>query len=89
MIKKWTKIFKILGNENRLKIIKILYPTQELAVGEIADQINLSLKATSKHLINLANLDILQSRGKNGQVYYSISSTLEDRIKKIIHESLL
>ena len=83
-IKEWTKIFKGFGNENRLKIIKILYSAKELPVNEIAAKIQLSLKSTSKHLIQFSQLNILESEGKKGQVYYRLNSGIEPKIVGII-----
>jgi predicted transcriptional regulator len=86
--KKETKIFKALGNENRLKIIKLLYPNNKLSVIEITDEINLSEKSTSKHLIQMANLNILENQGKEGRVYYYIDPKIDPKIKEIIENFL-
>lgn len=88
-IKDWTKIFKGFGNENRLKIIKILYSRKELSVSEIAAKIRLSLKSTSKHLIQLSQLGILQSEGKRGQVYYQLNPILDSKIIRMIQTFVL
>ncbi len=81
-MKRWTIIFKALANVNRLKIIKRLADGASLNVGEIANEINISLNATSKHLIILNNLSILESDGKQGHVFYRLSSDLPNDIKK-------
>jgi predicted transcriptional regulator len=86
--KKETKIFKALGNENRLKIIKLLYPNNKLSVIEITDEINLSEKSTSKHLIQMANLNILENQGREGRVYYYIDPKIDPKIKEIIENFL-
>lgn len=88
-IKDWTKIFKGFGNENRLKILKILYPANELPVSEISAKIKLSLKSTSKHLIQLSQLNILESEGKKGQVYYQINPGLDSKIIRMIQAFVL
>ncbi len=84
-MKRWILIFKILSNINRLKIIKLLANGKSLDVGNIADQIDISLNATSKHLIALNNLDILESEGRRGHVYYRFNRHLPADIKKSIN----
>ena len=74
MLKRWTVVFRALANINRLKIITILSERNSKTVGELARDLDISPKSTSKHLIILKNLDILESRGKDGHVHYSISN---------------
>jgi DNA-binding transcriptional ArsR family regulator len=81
-MKRWTLIFKALSNINRLKIIKLLVKKRQLNVGEIAHEINISLNATSKHLIILSSLDILESEGKKGHVFYRLNPDLPQDLKK-------
>jgi DNA-binding transcriptional ArsR family regulator len=42
--------FKLLGNKRRLAIIAVLKQYERASVGFIADKIDLSIHATSKHL---------------------------------------
>jgi len=82
--KDWVKIFKALGNENRLKILKLLRENTELPVMEIADRIHLSIKSTSKHLVLLKNVGFLESGGKKKSVYYSLNPDLSQEIKVLL-----
>lgn len=83
-MKRWTQIFKALGNINRLKIIKLLSRSQAMAVSEVAREIKVSVKGTSKHLIILHNLDVLESVGRGGHVYYSVNAEMPSDLRKII-----
>ena len=83
-MKHWTIIFRALANINRLKIIKLLVKEESLNVSDIADKINISIKATSKHLIILNNLNILESDGKHGHVFYKLNPNLPSDIRKIV-----
>lgn len=83
-MKRWTTIFKALANINRLKIIKMLYSGAVLNVSQIAKELNISLHATSKHLIILQNLDVLDSTGKQGHVFYGFGKELPSDLKKAI-----
>lgn len=84
MSKRWTIVFKALGNINRIKIIQMLVKGQSLNVTQIANELGISLKATSQHLIILQNLDVLEALGKQGHVYYSLNTSLPSDIKNTI-----
>lgn len=73
-LKNLEKILKALANKRRLAILRYLKLHKEASVGEIASEINLSMKATSKHVIILSALDILEKDQRNLQVFYRISS---------------
>lgn len=83
-IKLWVKVFKALGNEGRLKILKLLLDGEERTVSEIKNEIEISLKATSKHLISLDNLGFLESSGKKGGVWYKIDLSGHPKVKEIL-----
>lgn len=83
-MKRWTQIFKVFGNINRIKIVKILSQNIKLTVSQIADELDISLKATSKHLIILHNLDVLESIGRDGHVYYFINHRMPRDLKRVI-----
>lgn len=53
-----------------------------MSVSEIADELDISPKATSKHLIILHNLDVLSSKGKNNRVEYWINSDMPADIQR-------
>ncbi|MEX1068516.1 MAG: winged helix-turn-helix domain-containing protein [Patescibacteria group bacterium] len=82
--KDWTKIFKGLGNENRLKIIKFLYPTKSLTVTELKEKLGISFKWTSQNLVDLEKISILESEGFRGHVVYRIHRNLPKKLIKII-----
>lgn len=68
------KYYKMLANQRRLRIIKYLAKTQRATVKEIASEINLSFKATSKHLLLLKNANLLDSQQVNSKQYYYLVS---------------
>ncbi|MFH1193047.1 MAG: metalloregulator ArsR/SmtB family transcription factor [Candidatus Jorgensenbacteria bacterium] len=74
-MKRWSIVFKALGNVNRLKIVKLLAGGERRSVTEIAGVLGISQKATSKHLIQLQRLDVLDSAGKDGHVFYFLNRT--------------
>ncbi|OGY97765.1 MAG: hypothetical protein A3A43_01855 [Candidatus Liptonbacteria bacterium RIFCSPLOWO2_01_FULL_56_20] len=67
------KQLKALANRRRLAILKYLKTRREAPAGEIADEIDLSLKATSKHLGVLAALDIVERDQRSSQMFYRLA----------------
>jgi len=83
-MKRWTQIFKALSNINRVKIIKMLSRRERMNVSEIAEELDISHKATSKHLILLHNLDVLTNKGKDNRVEYWLNPNIPTDIKNTI-----
>jgi DNA-binding transcriptional ArsR family regulator len=82
--KRWTVIFRALANINRLKIIRILSDGSRMSVTDIAENLRISLKATSNHLAILKNLDVLEDQGSDGHVYYSVNPQMPADFHKAI-----
>ena len=68
------KIFKAIGNERRLLILKNLFTKKELTVGEISKLIELSFKSTSRHLTVLSDANLVAVKQINLNRYYSLDS---------------
>jgi|SRR3989338_6952618 len=58
------KILKVLASRRRLAILQYLKKSKEANVGDIAEEIKLSFKATSKHLAVLSAVDIIERAKK-------------------------
>lgn len=78
------RILKALGNKRRLATVRFIKKEKEAAVGEIADEINLSMKATSKHLGILFGADILEREQRGLQGFYRLSDHLSELTRRII-----
>ncbi len=78
------KQLKALANRRRLAILKYLKNVRQAPVGEIAGEINLSVKATSKHLNILAGADILEREQISLSVFYRLSSDPSPIAKQVI-----
>ncbi|MFY9462010.1 MAG: metalloregulator ArsR/SmtB family transcription factor [Candidatus Sungiibacteriota bacterium] len=83
-MKRWTQIFKALSNINRVRIVKMLSGRGQMSVSEIAEELDISPKATSKHLIILHNLDVLSNKGRHNRVEYWLNPALPVDLKKTI-----
>lgn len=84
-MKRWTIIFKALGNINRLKILRLLSHGERLSVGNIAERIRISVKGTSQHLILLHNLDVLEAVGTQGHVYYFVNPSMPKDFRQALN----
>ena len=81
------RTLKALANKRRLEIVKFLRRTKEAVVGDIADQIKLSFKATSKHLGVLLSADIVEKEQRSLQAWYKLSPS-QNTLSKHISNSL-
>ncbi len=82
--KELERILKALANRRRIAIVKYLKQKNTASVGDIADAIKLSFKATSKHLMILSNADILEKEQVSLMMYYRPSKENNPFVKKLI-----
>ena len=86
-IKEIERVLKAFANKRRLVIVKYLKKNKEAKVGDIANEIKLSFKATSKHLGLLFNADIVEKEQRSLQMWYKLSPT-QNPLSKYISNSL-
>lgn len=77
---------RALANKRRLAIIKYLKTKKEAPVGDIAEEIGLSFKSTSRHLAILSSANILDKEQRSLQVFYSVASLLPPFIRQVVSE---
>ena len=82
------KIFKLLSNANRLRIIDLLRSgSQELTATMIAEKLDLEITNVSNHLVRLRENNILAARQDGVSMFYKIKNTkvmqLIDLAKKL------
>ena len=78
------KILKALANRRRLAILKYLKENRKAPVAEIAHEIDLSFKATSKHLGVLSAVDILEKEHISSQMFYRLAEKQKLEVKSIL-----
>jgi len=83
-MKELEKSLKALANRRRLAILKHLKKSKEASVGDIASEIHLSFKSTSRHLAVLASADIIEKDQRSLRVFYRISSSLPTPARQIL-----
>ncbi len=80
-LKDFEKIHKALANRRRLAAVQYLRGRKEGNLGDIAEHLKLSYKATSKHLALLAAADIVEKEQRSVQMFFRISKNLPDLAK--------
>ncbi len=83
-MKEYERILKALANRRRLAIVALLKKRNEATVGDIAENIKLSLTSTSKHLNMLARVDILDKRQRSLEVFYFLGRKIPAIAQPII-----
>ncbi len=71
-MKELERQLKALANRRRLGIVKFLGKAKSASVGEIAKEIKLSFKSTSRHLAVLRSADIVSRDQASLQAIYSL-----------------
>src|SRR3989344_8183023 len=67
------KQLKALANKRRLRILTFITKRKQATVGEIADELGISMQATSKHLRLLYHVDMVESEQTGLQVRYHLA----------------
>lgn len=83
-MKELEKILKALANKRRLAILKYLKKNQPATVTNIASEIDLSFKSTSKHLGVLSAADIVEKDQRSLQMFYRIAVNQNPAAARII-----
>lgn len=86
-----SKIFKVLSNPVRIKIIYAL-KNGELCICELLELLNEKQPVISKHIKELKNADIIKTKREGNKILCSIKDPdifdLLDGVKKIIKKNL-
>ena len=83
-MKELEKQMKALANQRRLSILKYLKRKPDSSVGDIAEEIKLSFKATSKHLGILYAAGIVEKEQDILTVNYRIAKSLHLATKQVL-----
>lgn len=80
-LKNVEKIHKALANRRRLAAVQYLCGRKEAVLGDVAEHLRLSYKATSKHLALLVAADILEKEQRSVQMFFRISKNMPELAK--------
>jgi len=67
-----SRLFSILGNETRLRILHAIARSSEAAVSDIAEEVGASVQGVSNHLQRLADQRIVATRRDGNRVHYRL-----------------
>lgn len=67
------RLFKVLANDTRLRLLHALVREEELCVTELSAQLGMAPQAVSNQLQRLADRDIVVARREGSRVRYRIS----------------
>ena len=79
------KIFKALGDKNRLMIMDLI-SKDELGAGKILEQVNMGQSTLSHHMKILCDSGIVNARKDSRWVYYTINAEVAAEISSVISE---
>lgn len=69
------ELFKVLANDNRLRILHVIHLAGEVSPSEIAERVGASQQSVSNQLQRLADQRIVHSRREGQRVLYRIINT--------------
>jgi DNA-binding transcriptional ArsR family regulator len=78
------RILKAVANRRRLAILKYLAKRPGAKVGDIATEIKLSFKSTSRHLSVLLSVDIVEREQVSLEMHYRLHAPFHSIIKTIL-----
>lgn len=73
-IDKFTNLFKVLSDHNRLNLISHLCRCKEANVGELSSCCDIDLSVVSRHLSKLKSVGILGANKKGKEVFYDLKA---------------
>ena len=79
------KIFKALGDKNRLMIMDLI-SQEELSAGKILEQVNMGQSTLSHHMKILCDSGIVNARKDSRWVYYTINAEVAAEISSVLTE---
>lgn len=66
-------LFKVLGNDTRLRLLHALHRGGEVPVGDLAEQVGMRPQAVSNQLQRLADRGIVAARREGNRIFYVIT----------------
>jgi ArsR family transcriptional regulator, lead/cadmium/zinc/bismuth-responsive transcriptional repressor len=67
------RLFKLVGNETRLRLLHVLHRETEVCVGDLADRVGMAPQAVSNQLQRLVDRGIVSARRDGVRFFYHIA----------------
>jgi ArsR family transcriptional regulator len=71
-IERQAKVFNALGNETRLKILRLLLDCAEMCVSDIVESVGGAPSTVAHHLHTLEEAELIHSRRHGRSTYYTV-----------------
>jgi ArsR family transcriptional regulator len=71
-VERQAKIFNALGNETRLKILRLLVDCDEMRVSDIVKSVGGAASTIAHHLHTLEDAELILSRRRGRSTYYTV-----------------
>ena len=79
-----SRIFALLGNEVRLKIMTLFLHYERMCVCDLSDVLEMKQSPISQHLRKLKDAGLLENKREGMTIFYFISPLIENEISRII-----
>lgn len=83
-ITKKAKVFALLGNEVRLKIISLFLEYERMCVCDLSDVLEMKQSPISQHLRKLKDSGLLESKREGMTIFYFIPTLIQKQIETMI-----
>jgi DNA-binding transcriptional ArsR family regulator len=83
-IQEKVKVFALLGNEVRLKIVTLLLNVERLCVCDISDILKVNQSPISQHLRKLKDAGLLENAREGITIYYKIPQEVRLMLRQIV-----
>jgi ArsR family transcriptional regulator len=84
-LKKGTGIFKCFSDEARVRILHLIYKTEEMCISDLELILDYTQTKTSRHLIYLKNNGLLNYRKEDQWIYYFINNEYKKTIGELLN----
>lgn len=86
-INKFSELFKVLSDSNRLSLVTHLCQCREANVSELSSCCSIDLSVVSRHLSKLKNVGVLGAKKRGKEVYYELqASDLSKMLRELADE---
>ncbi len=82
------RVAKALADGSRMRVVTALFRHDELCVCQIVEMLRLSTATVSRHMSILKNARLVQGRKDGRWVYYRLSESFPELLRRWLFESL-
>jgi DNA-binding transcriptional ArsR family regulator len=84
VISERAELFALLGNEVRLKIVRLFLSLEKMCVCDLADVLEMKQSPISQHLRKLKDGKLLVNKREGMTIFYSLAPDRREQVTKIV-----